>query len=212
MISIEGNISSGKSTVLKELTERDPTIIPIFEPIEEWTEWINPFSNQKDNVLAKVGQYDMGVQIFIGESMGKLHSKSRTNKRPYETLIFERTVETSVEVFGKNSLSAFEYGILLSKFGEHYTKNLGIDKYDLTIWLRLSPEKCLERTKLRNRDGESQVNLGYLCDIERAHIDWFNKRTDNWVEIDADRPVGEVVHSVMRSIYSTTNNLYKLYV
>jgi len=49
---------------------------------------------------------------------------------------------------------------------------------DGIIYLRASPEKCLDRMKERARDEESSVPLEYLNELHNYHESWLS----NWTE------------------------------
>lgn len=49
-----------------------------------------------------------------------------------------------------------------------------IDKTKI-IYLRCSPEKCHERTKIRQRSEESSIPLEYLKMIHEKHENWFRE-------------------------------------
>jgi deoxyadenosine/deoxycytidine kinase len=66
-------------------------------------------------------------------------------------------------------------------------------KIDYTIYVKTSVENCVERIKKRGREGESDIEKGYLIALEKAHEDWLNG-VDEWCSTcnDTHEP-GEIV-------------------
>jgi deoxyadenosine/deoxycytidine kinase len=68
-------------------------------------------------------------------------------------------------------------------------------KPDGIIYIRCSPEKCLERLNSRWREEETSIKLEYLNRLHNLHEEWFekwkktplliidNEKDNNWDEI-----------------------------
>ena len=69
------------------------------------------------------------------------------------------------------------------------------------VYLRTSPETCLERIKTRNRPEEHSITLDYLYQLHECHEQWLSPRTRTMTTpvliIDADQ--------TREHVYSETN-------
>ena len=54
---------------------------------------------------------------------------------------------------------------------KHQEKNSGI-KVDLILYLKASPEVCMERIHSRKRQEEKKIPLEYLSNLDRLHDEW----------------------------------------
>lgn len=168
---VEGNIGSGKTTLLEKLGNRQDTEVFV-EPVDVWTSIEgNDGKNLLESFYLNPKRYAHLLQTIIFTT--RLESVDVPQVKPIR--ICERSVLTDKNVFVKNaiqngmfdSLEKNCYGKwfdwLESKFQK---KPTGI------IYLRTSPEKCYERMKKRNREGEETVSLEYLRDIHKRHDEW----------------------------------------
>lgn len=66
-------------------------------------------------------------------------------------------------------LTDAEYAVYQEWF-KFLTKDL--PKVDLILYLKASPEVCLERVAARNRKEEKQMSLDYLKNLDALHDEW----------------------------------------
>ena len=157
LISIEGNIGTGKTTLLKSL--QNNKYKSVYEPVDEWGDWLNLFYKDKRNAF--------------GFNMKILHSYQ--SKLKDENIISERSPFTSKEIFYKLALK--------EKFSSYCEYNLYCDYYDLLaripdyfIYIQTDPEVCLERIKNRNRKEEENISLEYLKELHKYHENVYNPK------------------------------------
>ena len=156
IISIEGNIGSGKSTILKQLKNYSDDFVYVDEPVSEWQSIKD--SNNK-NILELFYQdqkkYSFSFQILA--YITRLRSLLTVIKyNPNKIIICERSIYTDKHVFAKmlyeqNKIEEIEwktYNYWFDTFKE-ITKLSGI------IYINTNPETCFERIKKRDRNGES---------------------------------------------------------
>jgi deoxyadenosine/deoxycytidine kinase len=147
MISIEGNVGVGKSTVLKIL-EKDARVRE--EQVEAWT-LLAPF--YQDRSLAFFFQ----LQILASFADAKCDYLERS---PQSALLFTKIL------FDDKNLTLFEYELLKIVASKLF-------KPKQHIYLRLDAKICLERIKNRRREGEDLISLPYLEKIEKEHDAFF---------------------------------------
>ncbi len=202
LISIEGNIGSGKSTVLDYLkTLDDYNIIFVDEPVSEWLtikdkDGMNAldcfYKDQKENAFC------FQVLAYITR-LKKLMDKLQ-NTDIKTIIITERSIETDRNVFAK---MLYEEGMLTSIEWETYNywfdtfKN--ISKVDKILYIKTSPNKCLERINKRNRSEESTIKLSYLEKCHSYHENWL-KDCDNITTIDGHNSIDNIRESVIEFI------------
>jgi deoxyadenosine/deoxycytidine kinase len=53
---------------------------------------------------------------------------------------------------------------------------------DKIVYLRSKPEECLERIKVRAREGEEDISLAYLERIHNQHEEWLKEVQHETIE------------------------------
>ena len=207
LVSIEGNIGSGKSTVLEYLkTLTDFNIIFVDEPVSEWIsikdkDGMNAldcfYKDQKENAFC------FQVLAYITR-LKKLMDKLNNIDNNIKTIIItERSIETDRNVFAK---MLYEEGLLTSIEWESYNYWFNtfkdISKVDMILYIKTSPIKCLERINKRNRSEESTINLSYLEKCHSYHENWL-KDNSNIITLDGHNSIDKIRIDVLKFI----NNL-----
>ena len=191
IISIEGNIGSGKSTILKSLNEHfkdTPNIIFLQEPVSEW-EKIKDKNNVTilEKFYENQQKYSFAFQMMAYISRLSL-LKDTIEKYPDSIIISERCLNTDRYVFAKmlydsGKLEDVEYQIYLNWF-DHFSNMQKIQK---VIYLKTKPEICFNRISKRNRDGESNISLEYLDNCHEYHEDMIKNIKDETLVIDSNK-------------------------
>ena len=171
IITIDGNIGSGKTTLEKVLKERfNLPVIYVREPVDDW----ELFKDNEGTTILKLfysnpSKYGFPFQIMAFITRLKL-LKDAIKQNPNSIIITERSLYTDKLVFAKmlfdtGNIEYVNYQIYLSWF------NAFIDECPIhkIIYIKSSPETCDTRIKLRSRDGESSISLQYLMDCDKYH-------------------------------------------
>ena len=197
IISVEGNIGSGKSTILKCLknirSNNGLEIIFVQEPVSEWDK-----IKDKNGVTILSKFYENQEKYSFAFQMMAYISrlsilKDTIKKHPNAIIITERCLNTDRYVFAKmlydsGKLEDVEYQIYLNWF-DHFSDMQNIQK---VIYLKTSPETCFYRVNKRHRDGESNIPLEYLQSCHEYHEDMIkNINNDNNIliinsDVDSD--------------------------
>jgi len=188
IISIEGNIGSGKSTILKQLKNYSDDFVYVDEPVSEWQSIKD--SNNK-NILELFYQdqkkYSFSFQILA--YITRLRSLLTVIKyNPNKIIICERSIYTDKHVFAKmlyeqNKIEEIEwktYNYWFDTFKE-ITKLSGI------IYINTNPETCFERIKKRDRNGESTIPLEYLQECDKKHNIWIDNTNIKKLILDGNQ-------------------------
>ena len=203
LISIEGNIGSGKSTLVEYLKSLGNYIF-VDEPVNEWLSIKDKdgsnalecfYNNQKENAFC------FQILAYITR-LKKLMDKLK--EHPSNVIIItERSIETDRNVFAK---MLYEDGFLSSIEWETYNYWFNtfkdVSTVNLIIYIKTSPEKCLERINKRNRIEESSIKLDYLIKCNKYHDDWLYDN-NNIITIDGHDTIDIIRNKVIEII----NNL-----
>jgi deoxyadenosine/deoxycytidine kinase len=191
---IEGNIGSGKSTLLNILNEMKNVEI-VQEPVDKWLE-LKDTNNV--NLLQHFYQ-DMERNSYLFQTMVFKTRVEALDKPQIENIRFsERSIWTDRFVFGRMCLEDNKMNSIESECYKHWFQFLESKfkpKPDGIIYIKSSPEKCLERISNRGRGEEDKIKLEYLQRLDTLHNEWFknwketpvlildNDKDNNWVEI-----------------------------
>jgi deoxyadenosine/deoxycytidine kinase len=173
IISIEGNIGSGKSTfidLLKKHYEDNDNVIFINEPIDVWN---TIKDNECNTILQKFYndpyKYAFSFQFMVFISFIEILKKTIENN-PNAIIITERSIETNKNIFAKmlydgGFIEDINYKIYLKWFN-FFAGDYSVDKI---IYIRSNHEVCLDRVKQRARDGEELIKIDYLETCDKYH-------------------------------------------
>lgn len=176
IFSIDGNIGSGKSTIVRELKrvlDNDTNIIFLEEPVDEWSEIK---SKDGTTILEKFytnqDKYAFSFQMMAYISRLALMRKT-IRENPGYHIVTERSIYTDRNVFAKmlyddGKIEEVNYQIYLKWFDEFVDET----KIDHIIYIDTTATKCYERIKKRSRTGESDIPLEYLQKCEMYHDIW----------------------------------------
>ncbi|KAL7631825.1 UNVERIFIED_CONTAM: hypothetical protein RMT77_017875 [Armadillidium vulgare] len=174
VVSIEGNIGSGKSSILNTY-KRDPAILIYPEPLETWRNYNG--TNMLANMYNDPAKYTFPFQLLNIITTDNIRNDIRENqsKKVRRTIaITERCPLTSVYVF-------IPYGVekgfldetqqeLLNTLNERINgDNL---TPDMVIYVKTDPEVAFERIRDRNREEESKMTLEFIQDLDIKHDEY----------------------------------------
>ena len=186
--SIEGNIGSGKSTIIKILKEHfksNDNIIFLLEPVDEW----NTICDNDKTILEKYyenkKQYAFSFQMMA--YISRLSQLKEALKKGYNYIITERSIATDKNVFAKmlydtDKIDEINYKIYLTWFDEFINE---IPEFQY-IYIKTTPYKALERINKRSRKGES-IPIEYLKKCDLYHDEWLkNTNVNNLIILDGN--------------------------
>lgn len=176
IISIEGNIGSGKSTLVRDLQLyfknkeiKDDKVIFLQEPVDVW----NTIYDEKGNTILENFYRDQEKYGFSFQMMAYISRLSKIRetikKYPNTIIITERSLYTDKYVFAKmlydnEKIDEINYKIYLKWFNDFIDE---LPKHEF-IYIKTNPDMCLERIKKRNRSGEN-IELEYLINCDNYH-------------------------------------------
>lgn len=190
-ICVEGNIGSGKSTVITRLCQ-DKRIPVFLEPVDEWKEWLSLFYTDPSRWgLA------FNLQVLMTFNQWKNNDFTAVYER---SPISNRHVFTQIG-YEQGRLNSLELGL----FDSMYNKLAW--KPDVIIYIKTDPEVSMQRMQERARDCECAVPLEYLQSIHFKHEELFRiKQTRNVFVVDGNRGQDDVYNDVLQIIESVTSS------
>ena len=175
LVTIEGNIGGGKSTMINHIRELYPEYKIIDEPVDQWTS----MKDESGRSLLQLfyedqtrWSYTFQNCAFITRYLSAFEAMSQpiTQDTVY---ISERGILTDRFVFAtmlrdSGLLNKIEWE-LYTKWFDHF-KNLV--KANGIIYITTDPNVCKERIHRRGRVGEDGIPQKYLDDLTRYHEKW----------------------------------------
>ena len=180
-ISIEGNIGSGKSTILKIIRENFPELSILDEPL---TEWQNVGEKKDINLLGLYyGQPERwGFTFQIYAFMSRLAKWTEYSQMTGKGIrVSERSLLSDRFIFASIMkdmaiLDEAEHAIYLQFYDHLVSMSQIVDLFGV-IYIQCSPETCEKRILKRSREGEGGIPLDYLQRIHDKHEEWLNKKS-----------------------------------
>ena len=193
LITIDGNIGSGKSSILYNLHLFNKYCIDL-EPVDNWINYLNKIYNENKEY------FNFNIRVWLDRSW--IQEKIEKN-----VILIERSPYFIKNVFIKsqldnNLITKDENNIL----NELYKKTDNLWNNNIYIYIRTDPIKCFNRIKKRNRLNENNITLEYLNIIHQYHeINYLDAINNNMkiylVEIE-DKTIIEISKEVNNIILS----------
>ena len=179
LVSIDGNIGSGKSTtwdMLKEACKGRDDVHFVEEPVDSWHAVVDetgvPILTNfyKDK---KTYAFRFQMMAYISR-LALLRRTVREHAGSCRVIITERSVDTDRNIFAKmlydsGDIQEDEYTIYNMWFDE-FVRDLPVAGL---VYIRADPETCMERIMKRGREGET-IPLDYIQKCHDYHDEWIN--------------------------------------
>ncbi len=181
LISIEGNIGAGKSTLLQKLKAAHPEWFFVDEPVAQWMALQNADGTSLLELFYKDKQrwsytFQNVAVLTRAEELRKTLDLAAESGTESPVIVMERCLDTDAEVFARmlkdeGCLNQIEWD-LYQRWRKVLIETFNLPKTTGYIWMDASPLVCAERIKMRARHGEEDIPLGYLEELDDAHIEW----------------------------------------
>lgn len=190
---IEGNIAAGKSTLLDDMARCMNSVsgrpcVVVKEPVEDWSRSLLDDDGILQLYYKDKKTYGFGFQAnVIISQMTQLLRVMRENPT---AIIFAERSPSSGDIFARQMvaegiLSPVEFALHEQwiRMSEEMIKTAGI------VYLRVSPDKCMERLQVRARRGESLIDRSLIDDLHVLHelyIDGMQSKGHRVLILDGD--------------------------
>ena len=194
IISIEGNIGSGKSTLvdrLKDIYQHTEDIYFLQEPVDMW----NLITDDDGCTILEKYYENQDKYAFPFQMMAYISRISILKKAIRESgakiIITERCVFTDANVFAKmlfddKKIGTIEYKIYQKWFDE-FVEDMPINNI---IYVKTDPSTAFERVIKRNRQGET-IPISYLESCHLYHEKWLNNTDISMLTLDGNVDLDE---------------------
>ncbi len=197
IISIEGNIAAGKSTLIEMIVRNPDSIMPknirtitIPEPVESYqrfkyqnvSEEFNPLtlmyqSPSKNAVIAQI-HFISVINESVEHSLNQILTRGSdssafllvTERSLYSPKMF---IQTQKEAGNINDFTRDRLFYETKICAERTIKSKA--KYIGTFYIKTPVDCCFERIKSRHRQGESLISKSYLNTLHKLHEKEFQK-------------------------------------
>lgn len=194
IISFEGNIASGKTSMMELFKERfgESSAEFVVEPVDEWKQICDDDGNNILQVFYtdKLRWSYTFQNIAYITRLTLLMDKIKNSKKQY--IFLDRSLKSDKNIFSKmlhddkfiNTLEWSAYN-KWNNFYETYIKgdNNMIHKM---IYVRCEPDISYQRLQIRNREEEKDITYEYLASVHKYHEDWL-PHENNVLIIDVNK-------------------------
>jgi len=180
IVSIEGNIGSGKTTGKEKLKQYiiqkkmiDSTVVFVDEPTDEW----QTIQDENGvpilvNLYSDLKRFAFRFQMMAYISRLKKLRDALRNPN-VKIIITERCLITDAHVFAKmlydsKQIEEDEYQIYTRWFDE-FAKEV---EPSCIVYFKASTDVCMTRIKKRSRAGEQEIQYDYLNKCNKYHDQW----------------------------------------
>ena len=184
IISIDGNIGAGKSTVLKDLERRGYIVFP--EDIDTWKPLLEGYYTDPH-------RWAFTLQTGILDSLNSQHVRIK-ELMPYHSIIFMERAPSSSKLFAdisreKGYITEKEYNVYAGCY-----KKL-VRAPDIKLFIDTDVDICLERIKRRGRECERDVDHAYL---KRLSIEYKNQHFDH--SFPGEEDTNTIVEQILKDV------------
>jgi deoxyadenosine/deoxycytidine kinase len=192
IITIDGNIGSGKTSILQKLQMNYGQLVDL-EPIEQWKPYL-------DNIyLNDTGHFSFQKKVWEDRAL----IQSRNNNIIFVERSAKFTRETFVEVY-KNKFTNEEYFLLNHLYENSDAKNNKmITEPILYIYISVSDDICINRIKERNRNNEIDINNELIKKLNIKHEECYNLLLNQGyqiLKIDGTNSLEYICNEILRYI------------
>ena len=191
IVSLEGNIGAGKSTIIQKLRQiyegdeetsmkyfgklAKAKIVFMQEPVDVWTSICDPETGESmlEKFYKDPKKYSFAFQVMVYNTHLQAFRQVVKENPDCVLLICERSIDAGRYIFAEmlrddGMIDAISYQVYANLFDS----NVGDFPLDAVLYLDVEPDVCLERIGTRGRDGESSISLEYLEKCDRYYKKW----------------------------------------
>lgn len=165
-VVIEGNIGSGKTTLARILSERWGSRLML----EQFSD--NPFLPK---FYENPQQYAFALELsFLAERYNQNRNELNQTDMFRPGIVADYSFAKSL-IFARINLPEDEFQLYRSLFDIIHGR---LPKPDLLVYLHCSEVKAMRQIRKRGRGFEQKIDQGYLEQITRGYLDFFNQQKE----------------------------------
>lgn len=215
LISIEGNIAAGKSTLVKSLSDElssilDYPFVLLQEPVDIW----ESIKDKDGETIIEKFYKDQKKYAFSFQMMAYISRlqilKDTIRIHPNSIIICERSIWSDRNIFAKMLADEGKIEDINLTIYQHWFDDLSKEfSHDGIIYLKTSPKVCKERVGIRNRKGEN-IPFAYLERCDQYHRKWLEDINDvDMLVLYGDDPKATIEQSWTKQIGAFICKKYK---
>ena len=188
IVSLEGNIGAGKSTIIDILKSKyeteprkyfgelsDAKIVFMKEPVDIWTSICD--SETGESILEKFYKepktYAFAFQVMVYNTHLEAFRRVVRENPDCALLICERSIDAGRYIFAEMLRDDGMIADVCFKIYQNLFDSTANEfSLDAILYLDVSPEICLERIGKRSREGEGGIPLEYLERCQSYYRKW----------------------------------------
>lgn len=222
IIAIEGNIGSGKSTMVDFLKQKYDNqilfgrkVVFLQEPVKQWEDICYEGESILEKFYANQEKWAFSFQMMAYISRLDILRKA-VKANPSGIIFTERSLFTDKNVFAQmlyddKKINSIDFQIY-NKWFHSFIDDVPINGI---IYIKTNPETCNKRVEKRARKGES-IPLEYLTKCSKYHDDWIIDKESDSQKLVLDGNVDNVenphiVNTWLESINYFTQGLVQQY-
>jgi deoxyadenosine/deoxycytidine kinase len=200
IISLDGNIGVGKTTLLEHIRKRFPNVVIVPEPVDTWTR----LKDEQGRNLLQLFYQDKRRWAFSFQQAAMLSrllllQKAVADAAPGQIILSERSVLTDRYVFAdmlraSGDLTALEWDLYQSWFNA-FASQLPIAGI---LYINTGVNTAYERIKQRARVGEDTISKEYLEALDKQHRAWIANTQLSKQEISTE--TGTDINATMNAL------------
>lgn len=190
IVSLEGNIGAGKSTIidiLRQKYETDPEkyfgklanakIVFMQEPVDVWTSVCDSVTGE--SILQKFYKdpktYAFAFQVMVYNTHLEAFRRVVRENPDCVLLICERSIDAGRHIFTKMLCDdGMIDDVCYQVYKNLFDSTANEFSLDAVLYLDVAPEVCLERIGVRAREGEGGIPLEYLQRCHQYYEKWLS--------------------------------------
>ena len=203
IISIEGNIGTGKSTFLENLESKiyanqtqSKSILFLKEPVDIW----ESIKDENGHTILEKFYKDQRRYAFTFQVMAYISRLSLLKRAIKENpeckvIIIERSLIADKNIFMQmlyddGQVEQMEYEI----YNRWYSEFIDEYRVNAIVYLDSEPAVCAERINKRNRNGEDGIPLAYLEKCRDYHTRWLVDTKTEELSVEDKLSIYQIAH------------------
>lgn len=169
---MEGNIGSGKTSLIDFFSRTYPgRVFPASEPIHKWRDVRG--HNLFHLLASDPAKFAFPFQQYVQLTMTQVHRSIPPDGM--QAKLMERSLYSARFCFVENLhasglMTDAEFAVYEEYF--HFLTRDPELRVDLILYLKASPDVCLQRALSRKRKEESGLTIDYLTRLDQLHDKW----------------------------------------
>ena len=207
IISLDGNIGVGKTTLIEHIRKRFPDIVIVPEPVDMWTQ----LKDEKGRNLLELFYKDKQRWSFSFQQAAMLSrllllQKAVEDAKPGQIILSERSVLTDRFVFAEMLHTSGDLNPIEWTLYQYWYKAFGsmLPMAGL-LYINTGVDTAYRRIQSRARSGEAEISKEYLEALDRQHRAWVAGTNLQKQEISTEDGVN--IESTMKTLEAFFNRV-----